>query len=438
MKTKNFDPKQIDIVWLDGLVGDIEVEVVDDPNSSVRVDIENDSNDLIKTEITNGKLRVYRRKKSGISFSFFYSSGEEDVKVYLPAKKSLKINSFSADIDIYSKTSDSQNLLLNKLKIDQKSGDMSIKNMIISKMNISNYSGDFNVDKSYIKDFNIKMYSGDFDFTRSGFDEANLNILSGDMDISVMTSFDRLIVSSKSGDVNLTIPFEKLDYAGSILAGDFDVSSKIVYAKDAPKFRYKMLAGDVEIKNKKTMNNVINNLKSHFEIYEKNKKQVFDDDVQRILNLLLDKKINEKEASELLKSMDVSQDKRDEFFEEYLLIKMSQDQRKSKDTVEEEIKKENTDEDFFDNDKKQKDEAKKNNIILEDKLNEVIDKAVNDGMNVLEKTIDGSVKVTENVQDIIDKNMNKSFDESQNSKKNNHDKEKNDEDSSNNKNNDKK
>jgi len=149
------------------------------------------------------------------------------------------------------------------------------------------------------------------------------------------------------------------------------------------------------IGRKKKLSSKIEELKSHFEIYEKDRKQVFDDDVQRILNLLLDEKINEKEASEILKSMSVSQDERDNFFEEYLIIKMNKDKRKEK-SDNDDFRAKDTDDSFFTDEKfKDRDideEAKKNNQVLMNKLDEVINVTVNKAL----ESVDGILGAVNN------------------------------------------
>lgn len=275
--------------------------------SEDREDFEIDFEDLRKgtsEEIFDIKyednLLTLKEKKHNKVNKFFSSEEMPNNNVIIKIPENLNI---SGEIKTYS-----GNITADKLNFDGKiksyNGDITIKDHIKGDITIKSYSGDFNCNY-FEGNFNSSFLSGDIKISNALFNKFNTKVHSGDLRVSgIFDLKEAANIKSLSGDIYLNIKEFIGEEEINIKALSGDVKIEGDYPKEQVKIKkLSSIPNMIDIPN-------IPDLKKVFKIFKKGKNEKIevnvDDDnqnVEKVLNMLSDGKINTDEAERLIQSL---------------------------------------------------------------------------------------------------------------------------------------
>lgn len=297
---------------------DIDIEQSDSTNIEIETDALIDQDYEIIQKQKN--IELNEKKKSFINFGIFSSTKYFKIKV--PVRLSLYISLSSGDLNIVNKVNKKND---NKDYFDTKtidirliSGDFSAENISSSIFIFSSTSSDFSMSDSKIGKSRIKGISSDIYLKDCYVDEIEAKSISGDINFNLL-NFNKISADLKSGDINIICPKSKINVNVKTLSGDIDIEGIEVDKNiPIPYISLYTLSGDITIKGKydkseiKIISDSPQPIVSAFEDYTKK------DEKEKFIQLLLDGKIAEKDAVELLKGFGFSDSEIDSIFEEYL------------------------------------------------------------------------------------------------------------------------
>lgn len=326
MGKKTYNSQNIESFSFQLYSADLDIIQTDDDKITIETDAILDQDYEI---IENPKnLQLIEKRHSFINFSFFSSS--KSFTILLPTKISLFISIASGDLSINNMSKNLLNLdkLLTKtMDIKLTSGDFSAENISAAMFIFSSTSSDLSISNSYLGKTKLKGISSDIELENCYVDELEAKNISGDIYLELL-SFNSINADLKSGDISIICPKTKINGQFNTLSGDIDMDGVEIDKSIKTPYAYlHTLSGDIYIKGKfnKPENPFTTNVdvpvKSTFE--EDSKK----DDKEKFIQLLLDGKIAEKDAVELLKSFGFSNNEIDMIFEEYLFRKANKGEK---------------------------------------------------------------------------------------------------------------
>ncbi len=274
----------------------------------------------------NKKLEIFEKKRSFINYSFFNNSKEFEILV--PESISLFISIASGVLGIENIRLKKNNEITTKtIDIKLTSGDFSAENLSASVFIFSSTSSNMTIRNSKLVKTKIKGISSDIYIKDCFVDEIELKSISGDIDLEFL-SFNKIIADLKSGDINIICPKTKINGQFNSLSGDVDIDGiEIDKSINTPFISLNTLSGDISIKGKFAQNENI--FPSSFQqpiksVFEESSKK---DEKEKFIQLLLEGKILEKDAVELLKGFGFSDSEIDAIFEEYLFRKINRGEK---------------------------------------------------------------------------------------------------------------
>lgn len=338
MISKEFVSTNIENIKIKHKTCDLTVTISNSENDSIKVLYEGNSE--ISFNSSGNSLYIENKDIKSFFISFFNQS--ENIEITIPKNKNIYISILSGDIQISGQGFNSQSDIkqnVNKLVIKQTSGDLFCKNILCSESIITTTSGDIDCKNCYFNNAQITGVSSDISLDNFGSKILTVSTLSGDIDINLTSTFKNIKLNTKSGDIDIFQPFKELNYKLKAISGDIEVND-IKFNEEKPILTASSLSGDIELNviNKTYTEPTINEFKefSREENEQKNNLAFKIDEKNKVLDMLLNHKIQEKDASDLLKSLGYSENEIHNFFEEYIFLKIKND--------DEDLKKNNSDE----------------------------------------------------------------------------------------------
>lgn len=272
----------------------------------------------------NNSIELIEKKRSFINFSFFNNS--KSFKIYIPISISLFISLASGDLSIINKVKVNENiknLMTKTIDIKLTSGDFSAENISTSILIFSSTSSDLSISNSKIGKSKIKGISSDLYLKDCYVDEIEAKSISGDIDFRLF-SFNKIEADLKSGDISIICQKTKVNGLFNTFSGDISIDGiQVDKSITIPYLSLKTLSGDISVKGRydASENIVISEVQQPIiSAFEESTKK---DDREKFIQLLLDGKIAEKDAVELLGNFGFSKDEIDSIFEEYLFRKIN-------------------------------------------------------------------------------------------------------------------
>ncbi|GEM_PF-1869151 len=276
------------------------------------------------------KIELIEKKRSFINYSFFNA---KNFNIKIPVSISLFISIASGDLFIENKSSKYEvnkynsnlnaDIITSTIDVRLTSGDFSAQSLSTKVFIFSSTSSDLILNNSKLGKTKIKGISSDISLKNCYIDEIDLKTISGDMYLELL-SFNKIMADLKSGDIKIICPKTKVNGEFNTLSGDINIDGvEIDKSVSVPNITARTLSGDIYIKGKFTASekvfsySSIQPIKSAFE--ESSKK----DEREKFIQLLLDGKIAEKDAVELLKNFGFTDSEIDSIFEEYLFRKIN-------------------------------------------------------------------------------------------------------------------
>lgn len=147
---------------------------------------------------------------------------DNQVVVYIPRDQDL--DTFSCQIEEGDLKLDAMNC--RNFNLQSNLGDLTLENLTIENGSLSDKEGDVSIAESSLNNLNLDCSAGDLIIKSSSFTESTLTLSAGDIDGTEVSFDNNCQISSKMGDIELSIPEKNLsDLALSLNAdmGDIDV-----------------------------------------------------------------------------------------------------------------------------------------------------------------------------------------------------------------------
>lgn len=316
---------------------DLNIQISDNPEEEFKICYRENEDLAIYT--SDNTLYIEQKNIKSFLISFFTNS--ETIELTIPKNRDIFISVLNGDIDLYGtsinhSTTPAQNI--KKLEIKQTSGDLYIEKIYTPACIISNISGDIDIKDSFLKNLSINGISSDININDCGINILKASTISGDIYLSVASSYKNIKLNSKSGDIYIKQPFKNIYYELKTFSGDINTDN-IIYDEKAPAINASTLSGDIDIAVAKNieepidMENSFENISSTSKtssIIENEKNSSKIDEKNKILHMLLNNKLSEKEAKNLLESLGYTEEEIHDTFEEYLFIKMENSSKNNK------------------------------------------------------------------------------------------------------------
>ena len=148
------------------------------------------------------------------------------VIVYIPQNQ--KLDTLSCQIEEGDMELDSLNC--QNFNIQLGLGDLSLQSLEATNGSVTNEEGDISISDSTFTSMNFDASMGDLDIDSSNFTDSTLSLSEGDVTGTAVSFYNNCQVTSKMGDVNLTIPENNLSSLTLDLdtkLGDIDVPDKL-------------------------------------------------------------------------------------------------------------------------------------------------------------------------------------------------------------------
>ena len=192
--SESFAASEIDSLYVDGIAGEIIVEVWDNEEISV---VYEDIPEEYEIYIDNGELVIER--EDGLVFWGFTFNQAPKIYVSVPKEKTfevVKVNKGSGNAKIIG-------ILTNELTVDNGSGGVGISDVTVEKLYIESGSGSINISDVIAEKSVFDTGSGSFGVQNSKLGTASLNAGSGFVNFENIVA-ENLVVDSGSGKVDVT------------------------------------------------------------------------------------------------------------------------------------------------------------------------------------------------------------------------------------------
>ncbi len=220
--------------------GDVTIHLDDDPAADVVLETESENLEVRLSD--DGEVLTVRQGNTASS-SFFFGRGlaAADVELTIPRRawESIKVESTNGDVEI------DRGLAANVLRVKTANGDLSLDGANCGLLHFGSASGDLSCG-DFTGDVEAETASGDVELagsfgkvsasTASGdvrvegsVREASCASMSGDIELDSSATPEKLSLSSKSGDCQITIPGDvgfTLQY--STVSGELDSRFQLV------------------------------------------------------------------------------------------------------------------------------------------------------------------------------------------------------------------
>lgn len=197
--------------------GDVDIILDDDPESDILLDGDVES---LETRVSDdGVLSIRQGSTATSSFFFLRGLASADVKLTLPRRfwDFLQISTISGDVDV------DMGLEVGQMSIKTASGDAQLNSLEFQELIFKSASGDLDTGDLSGRDVHAESASGDIQLTgrfdavrvstasgeislEGGARELRCNTASGDAEIRTDQVPEKLDMSSKSGDCEVTMP----------------------------------------------------------------------------------------------------------------------------------------------------------------------------------------------------------------------------------------
>lgn len=323
MSKEIFSGKEINKLILDDFSADVALTV--EQRDDIVIDAEGKKGIQYDIAVSENTLKISKIKKGFFNFSFFDS---QDYDIAIPRGMKVYISLMSGDIDIDG-IGDPQKLDVELLDIKQTSGDINVENLSGGNFMYSSSSSDINLSETLFDKIKLKVISSDVSIDATGCNTLEVTGISGDIDVDLISSFKSIYCDVKSGDINLELPVKEIAAELKSLSGSVDLDGVMVVSDaGAPKVSIHTLSGDISVEGKRQAEAVVIKAAAGenepVSMYAETAKK---EDKEKILEMLLEGKIAEKDGFEILKGFGFSSDDIDAIFEEYLFRKVSQQGR---------------------------------------------------------------------------------------------------------------
>lgn len=147
---------------------------------------------------------------------------DNQVVVYIP--RNQKLDSFSCQIDEGDLKLDAMNC--QNFTLESKQGDLTLENLTVENGSVSDKEGDVSISESSLNNLELDCSAGDLTMKSSSFSDSTLTLSMGDVDGTEVSFDNNCQISTKMGDIELSIPEKNLsDLALSLDTnmGDIDV-----------------------------------------------------------------------------------------------------------------------------------------------------------------------------------------------------------------------
>ena len=158
------------------------------------------------------------------------------VIVYIPQKQ--KLDTLSCQMDEGDMELDSLNC--QNFNIQLGLGDLSVQSLEAANGSVTNEEGDISISDSTFTSMNFDASMGDLDIDSSSFADSTLSLSDGDVTGTAVSFYNNFQITSKMGDVNLTIPESNL--SGLTL----DLNTKLGDVKVPDELNGKLVSEDDE------------------------------------------------------------------------------------------------------------------------------------------------------------------------------------------------
>ncbi|MCX8057957.1 MAG: DUF4097 domain-containing protein, partial [Spirochaetes bacterium] len=326
---------ELQLVNLSQISDDLEISFYMDRNIKDKIEIiyegdfEKDYNIFLKEKEKEIKIESVEKIKINL-FSFNYVNKKNNLYVTLPQNISITVNSNGGDIIV--NRDDKIKVDLKSIKINTKAGDIKLKSLNSSTSKIKNAAGDIIINELSSYELEVFNLAGDTKMENVFFSKCDVSNLAGDLSIDIMNEdFKSILINCNAGSIKVGVPLSKLNYSTRALAGSVSFEG-INYDSNSPRLEAKCLAGDIIVSYKRNENSKnirdinLDELKVGNNNINKNndenlgKEKDKEKDKEKVLSLLLQNKIKENEAKEILESLGFSKEEIDNFFEEYLFL----------------------------------------------------------------------------------------------------------------------
>lgn len=173
----------------------------------------------------------------------------------------------------------------------------------------------------------IKGISSDLSLKDCSVDEIESKTISKDINYKLL-SFNKIYVDSTSGDISIVCPKTKINCQFNTMSKDISIDGiEIDKTANLPIMILKTISGDISVKGEyeKIEKSFISEIKEPIvSTFEESYKK---DEKEKIIQIMLDGKISEKESIELLKGFGFTDLEIDTIFEEYLFRKANMNEK---------------------------------------------------------------------------------------------------------------
>lgn len=220
--------------------GDVDIMLDDNPEADVVLD--GDVENLEARVSDDGVLSIRQGSTATSAFFFLRGLASADVRLTLPRRfwDFIQISTPSGDVDV------DMGLEVGQLSIKTASGDAEINGLVFQKLIFKSASGDLDAGELSGREVQAESASGDiqlsgrFESVRAdtvsgeielegGARELRCSTASGDMDVRMDQVPEAMVMSSKSGDCEITMPDgEGFTLQFSTVSGELDSDFQLV------------------------------------------------------------------------------------------------------------------------------------------------------------------------------------------------------------------
>lgn len=151
---------------------------------------------------------------------------ENQIILYIPRDQTIE--NFSCQMNQGDFTLDSLNC--QNLQLQTSTGDISLKNLHVKGGTISDKDGDISITDSSLENTKLDASLGDVSAEGSDFTDSTLSLSSGDAELSDVSFNNNCQITSKMGDVELSVPEKNLStlvFSLDTNMGDIDIPDEL-------------------------------------------------------------------------------------------------------------------------------------------------------------------------------------------------------------------
>lgn len=197
--------------------GDVTIRLDDDPGADVVLETESENLEVRLSD--DGEVLTIRQGNTASS-SFFFGRGlaAADVDLTIPRRvwESIQVETANGDVQM------EEGLQARTMKVSTASGDADLSGMVCDQLSFKSASGDLDC-RDFTGSVQVETASGDVELSgsfgavkaasasgdisvRGQFYEAQCSSMSGDVEVEAGAAPESLNLSSKSGDVEVSMP----------------------------------------------------------------------------------------------------------------------------------------------------------------------------------------------------------------------------------------